>query len=211
MNDATKGGFRGVRRHVKGVFCLEGEWNESLKKTSSVKPILELLRQWAPYHVPSIHRNVATSDELRYYLDKWLLKTYADHPILYLAFHGDPGTIYIGEQHREESHVTLDVMEDALAGRCGGRVIYFGACATLDVHGNRLNRFLKETGALAVCGYRQDVGWLRATAFELLVFAAMQDNALTIGGATAMKRRITREAGTLAKELRFRMVIRRAE
>jgi len=211
MSKQTKGKPGDWRKRVKGVFCLEGEWNESLKKSSSVKPILNLLEQWAPYRVPSIHRNVATAEELRYYLDKWLTKTYSDHPILYLAFHGDPGRIYIHDMQDGADYLTLDVMEDHLEGRCAGRIIYFAACATLDVHGNQLNHFLKRTGALAVCGYRRDVGWLRATAFELLVFAAMQDNALTIGGANAMKRRIKKEATTLARELGFRFAIRRAE
>jgi hypothetical protein len=68
---------------------------------------------------------------------------------------------------------------------------------------------LKCTGALAVCGYSSSVDWLRATAFELLVFAAMQDNALTVAGAKAMKRRIGREACDLSKELGFRMVVRK--
>jgi len=198
-----------VPKKSRGVFCLEGDWWYSLKRTSSVEPILELLRQWDPFFVPFIHRNVATAETLEYYLKKWAQKKHADYPILYLAFHGNPGTIYIGDMRRRKSAVTLSEIADWLEGRCKGRIIYFGTCATMDLHGHHLNRFLGQTGALAVCGYTDEVDWLRATAFELLVFAAMQNNALTVSGANAMKRRVFREAGYLVKELNFRMIVAR--
>ena len=192
----------------RGVFCLEGDWWYNLKRQSSVEPILELLEQWDPFFVPFIHRNVATTETLEYYLTKWSQKKHVDYPILYLAFHGNPGAIYIGDMRRKRSEVTLEELEDWLDGRCKGRIIYFGTCATMDVHGHYLNQFLRRTGALAVCGYTEDVDWLRATAFELLVFASMQQNALTVAGARAMKRRIMREAGALVKQLKFRMIVK---
>jgi hypothetical protein len=192
---------------ARGVFCLEGDWWYNLKKPSSVEPILHLLRQWDPFFVPFIHRNVVTGSALEYYLDKWTRQSYARYPVLYLAFHGDPGSISVGDKRRKGSIITLDLLGELLENKCKGRIIFFAACATLDIHGNRLNHFLRRTGALAVCGYRSYVEWLRATAFELLVFAAIQQNAMTVAGAKAMKRRILKEAGYLARELRFRMII----
>jgi hypothetical protein len=191
----------------RGVFCLEGDWWYNLKKPSSVQPILHLLSQWDPFFVPFIHRNVATGGSLEYYLDKWTKKKHADYPILYLAFHGDPGAIQLGDPRRRGNVITLDLLADLLEGKCKGRIIFFAACATLNTHGNRLNHFLRRTRALAVCGYRGDVDWLHATAFELLVFAAMQENAFTVAGARAMKKRILKEAGYLARDLKFRMII----
>ena len=198
--------MRKARR--RGIFCLEGTWSRSLKKQSSVEPILQLLRQWDPVFVRFVHRDVDTGGSLRYYLDKWTKNSYADYPILYLAFHGEQGTLCIGDQRRRDGQVRLEDLERMLAGKCGKRIIYFAACATVGIHGNRLNAFLRKTGALAVCGYTADVDWLVATAFELLVFAAMQENALSKSGARAMKRRIYDASPQLAKRLGFRMVVK---
>jgi len=52
----------------KGIFCLEGDWWGKLHKPSSVEPILELLHQWDPFHVPYVRRDVATREEFEYYL-----------------------------------------------------------------------------------------------------------------------------------------------
>lgn len=194
---------------AKGIFCLEGDWWGDLKRASSVRPILDLLKQWDPYFIPYIYRDVGTVESLRYYLRKWTLKAHRGYPILYLAFHGDPGALYVGDRRSPQSTVTLDLLEEMLTDRCKGRIIFFAACGMMRASRNRLNRFLRATGALAVCGYTADVDWLRATAFELLVLSAMQDNALTVSGARAMQARIRREASVLARELNFRMTVRK--
>lgn len=94
----------------KGVFCLEADWSTNLKRSSSVEPILELLDQQETAKVPHIHRDVATPEELKFFLDKWSQKRYRSHPILYLAFHGDPGRIFLGDQRRSECAVELDTL-----------------------------------------------------------------------------------------------------
>jgi hypothetical protein len=86
-------------------------------------------------------------------------------------------------------------------------MIYFGSCNTLDLHGNAIHSFLRKTEALAVCGYRRDVEWLEATAFELVVMSAMQIHSMTRRGAAAMLRRIGRLSPAFAKRLRFHMVV----
>jgi hypothetical protein len=196
---------------IKGIFCLEGEWSRNLAQASSVEPVLHLLKCWEPYRVPYIHRTVATPASLEKYLRIWAQKRYAAYPILYLAFHGNPGVICMGSVCRTDTEVTLASLASVLQGRCKGRIIYFASCGTLDHGRHHLGRFLRDTGALAVCGYTREVDWLSSTAFELLVMAAMQDNALTIGGARAMKERIVREAGFLARKLQFRMIVREPE
>ena len=193
----------------KGIFCLEGDWWQSIKRPSSVEPVLQLLKQSDRHRVPYIHRNVATRDALSYYVRKWTQKRYSGYPILYLGFHGSPGTIHLGDGRFKDSEVTLELMLQDLTGKCEGRIIHFASCGVLDLHGSRLNSFLKQTGALAVSGYAsEDVAWLRSAAFEVLAFAAMQDNALTTRGARAIERRIRKELPVLAKELGFRMVTR---
>ena len=194
------------KRKAHGIFCLEGEWWNNLKKESSVESILNLLSQWDPFFVPYIRRDVGTVVELGYYLDKWVQRRHDGFPILYLAFHGEKGKIIVGDSRRQESNLTIDQLEEHLAGKCRKRILYLAACDTLGVHGNRLNRFLRETEALAVCGYTVGADWLLAAAFELVVFGTMQGNALTRPGVRSMRRKIYAEAPQLREKLGFRMV-----
>ena len=55
-----------------------------------------------------------------------------------------------------------------LEGACKKRIIHFGSCGTLDIHGNRVRSFLQRTGALAVCGYKSEVDWMLSAAFEII-------------------------------------------
>ena len=194
----------------KGIFCLEGNWRGKLHKGSSVEPILELLRLWDPYYVPYVRRDVATRAEFEYYLSLFVYNNIAAYPIVYLAFHGNSSELTIGDQRHAENRVSVAELGGMLAGRCHGRIIYFGSCNTLELHGNAINAFLRKTSALAVCGYRRDVEWLEATAFELVVLSAMQMYAMTRFGAAAMLRRINARAGVLARTLEFHMVIGKA-
>ena len=187
----------------RGIFCLEGDWWNNLKKPSSIEPVLHLLHQW------ETHRDVDTIVSFEHYLRKWLTRSYSDYPILYLGFHGDEGCISIGDLRRSGSKVTLEELGAKLRGKCRGRIIYFSTCATMGIHYRRLDKFLAVTGALAVCGYTKNVDWLIATSFELFVLAAIQKNALNGNGAKAMKKRIEHGSGRLAKHLGFRMVIRK--
>ena len=202
--------FKGLRlrNHTKGIFCLEDDWWGTMKTPSSLELILHLLNQWVPYRVPYIHRNAGTRSALEYYLSKWTQKSYREYCILYLAFHGSPGEIHLGSGRGGKTAISLDWLEDQLQGKCKGRIIYVAGCGTMEIHGARLNSFLRRTGALAVCGYVGWIDWMRGAAFDLLVLAAMQDNALTIAGAKAMKRRIEAEGCGLSRDLQFRMVIR---
>jgi hypothetical protein len=193
----------------KGVFCIEGDWWGKVHRQSSVRPALELLHQWDPYYIPFVHRDVATRQEFEYYVRKWRQKGTRKYPILYLAFHGDPGVLYVGDGRASRNRVSLDDVADLLDAACAGRIIHFGSCGTLDLHGHRLNGFLKRTHALAICGFCDSILWLDSTAFDLHVFAAMQLNALTRSGARAMNTRIRSQHRSLAKRLGFRMIINR--
>ena len=54
---------------TKGIFCLEGSWDNDLQKPSTIRPILELLRM--NYKIDYIYRDCATKEELEFYLKKW--------------------------------------------------------------------------------------------------------------------------------------------
>lgn len=195
-------------RKPKGVFCLEGDWWNDLRKPSTVEPILELLAKADGVQIRYVHLNVSNRTSFEEYLAKWTQKRFTDYPILYLAFHGNQGEIRVGDSRRPSNTVTLRDLGEILEGRCNGRIIFVGSCETVDVHGKLLNTFLKKTGALAVCGYCGDVDWVLATAFELIVLASMQENALTTAGVKAIRSKIHRRVRSTAQDLRFRMVVR---
>ena len=194
-------------KSTRGVFCLEGEWENNLKRRHSIEPVLQLLSNVPPY-VPFVHRDAATREQLFYYLEKWTQRQYDSHPILYLAYHGGKEEIYVGDGRKNSSVVTLDELEESLEGKCSGRIIHFGTCKTLDIHGARINRFVRQTKALAVCGYRESIDIVKSAAFELLVFDAFQHKTLTLHGARAMQRTIQSQANKLSRDLGFRMVTR---
>ena len=130
----------------KGIFCLEGEWSRNLLQTSSVEPILSLLSQWEPHFVPYVHRQVTSSSSIRDYLSQWVLRRYDAFPILYLAFHGHPGVVCLDERCEAASELSMEGLEQILAGKCRGRIIYFGSCGTLQTHGNRLPASRQSAG-----------------------------------------------------------------
>ena len=158
----------------KGVFCLEEPaWFGNIKDKTSIEPVLRLLENSSGYRVPCLHFDVATREEFDFYVKKWSGKSIGEtHPILYLGFHGERDEIYVGEGR--DNHVSLDDLAECLDDKCKGRIIHFGSCATVDVHGHRLNAFLRRTGALAVCGYRKDVEWVESAAFDLLLLGGLQ-------------------------------------
>jgi hypothetical protein len=196
---------------TNGIFCIEdADWWNDLKRPSSAEPGLTLLHRLPPDYTPYIHRDVSTRDEFDYCVKKWLQAGYAKFPILYLAFHGSEGTIRFGNFKMAENKVGLDELENMLSNKCHRRIVYFSTCDTLDVHGNRLNSFVRNTGALAVCGYSKYVDWLESHVFDLLFFREAQSNSLTVPGMRAIKRRIHDESGSFYKKLGFRMSIKEA-
>jgi hypothetical protein len=192
---------------AKGIFCLEGDWWNDLKRSASTESALRLLKDFPPRYAPYIHRDVATRAEFDYYVQKWLQVAHSNYPILYLAFHGTPGTIQFGDMRKQENIISLDELEERLLGGCKGRIVYFSSCDTMGENGNRLRSFLRRTQALAVCGYRSDVDWLASVAFDLLFLGQTQFNAFTVAGMRAIERRILEDAGGLARKLGFHMVV----
>ncbi|MCB1224882.1 MAG: hypothetical protein KDK99_03635 [Verrucomicrobiales bacterium] len=189
---------------ARGIFCLEGEWDRDLRCDASVQPVLDLLSRCNNPQVPYIRRDIATKPEFEYYLKKWCQRMYETHPILYLGFHGDPGKLYLGDR---ATWVDLDWLEERLEGRCKGRIIHFGSCGTVAIGVARLKRFLLATQAQALCGYRLDVDWMAAAAFETILLRSLQRFSVTRSGMLAVQRQLRRDVSGLIRDLSFRMII----
>lgn len=187
----------------KGIFCLEGHW-WGVKGKTSVEPLLRLLETQAHYRAPYRRNDVATREELDFYLMKWRGAAFNDFPILYLGFHGAPGELHVGEGR--DTSLTLEDLADRLDGACRGRIVHLGSCGTVDVHGRRLKKFCTRTGALAVCGFREDVDWLKSAAFEMLVLGGLQGASfLRASSIRTFDQELKKSAPGLYKQLGFRV------
>ena len=198
MKEMDRGGSMRKRTQTKGIFCVEGLWDSDLRVTSTVRPLLELLR--LNEEVRYIHREYATRDEFEFYLRKWALKKYQAYPILYLTTHGTEKGFLL-----EGAFYSIEQFSALLEGKCANRVIMLSSCSTLKMSPKDLEGILSTTAALAVCGYRVDVDWMRSTAFELLLFARLQDNEFSGRGIEAIEKQAT-EIAKAFPDLEFSMV-----
>lgn len=164
----------------KGIFCLEGNWENDLKIYSSIQPLLGFLKE--NIDIDYIYRDCATKGELNFYLNKFYLAKYKDYPILYLAFHGESGKIILSD-----GEYSLDEIGTILENRCKGKIILIGSCSVMNMHGSLLKSFLRKTGALAVMGYKNDVDWLRSSTLEMMLLSTIQENVLNGSGIKAIK------------------------
>ncbi len=186
----------------KGIFCLEGLWAHDLTNKSTVLPILELLQKGSVCN--NIYHTCATREELEFFLNKWKQKSISTkYPILYLAFHGKKGQIYI----TDKSTYSLNDLAVILEGSAKGKVVFFASCETLNTAGRTIQSFLKKTNAIAAIGYKQEVDWMIATAFELLVLDALQQDKFDSKGFENIERKIKSEYGNLHQILDCRIVV----
>lgn len=193
--------------HQKGVFCVEGDWDSHMSLRSSIRPILELLDQTDTRKIPHIYRDAGTREELDYYLGKWVQRQYKRYAILYLAFHGHPGEIEVGDQRKSPRRIDLRSLAQKLERKCQGRLIFISSCYVMDTAPKNLEAFLQQTAAVAVCGYTGDTDWIHSAAFELLALQLMQQVPFTVKGAHAMRDHIQAHFSQLAGSLGFSMYI----
>ncbi|GAA2608632.1 DUF6642 family protein [Paractinoplanes durhamensis] len=180
-----------------GVFCVEGQWDRDLERRGSVLPTLELLERLRL--VRYIHRDVATPEELDYYLSRWSLKQYSDYHVGFFAMHGDPGKFWLTDRRS----VDLAHVADQLAGKCEGKRLYFGACSAMRSSKAALQEFLTTTGAALVCGYTRAVDWVESAAFETVLLDVLANGARV---DSAEQRFGSARWAALAYSLGFRIV-----
>jgi hypothetical protein len=197
-----------AKRKARGIFCLEGDWWGDLNRSSTVKPILKLLGQNPNNTVRFIHRDVGTREELHYYLRKWSQRGRSTYPILYLAFHGKPNHICVGDQRNSNAWVTFDQLASSLGTGLRNRVVHFGSCETLATDKRNIRRFLESTGIEAATGFRNSVDWLESAAFEVLMLDVMLEQSFTPAGVARFERNLRAKANVLARTHGFRMVAR---
>jgi glutaredoxin-related protein len=183
-----------AKTYQKEVFCLEGDWNKDLKKHHSVQEVLVFLKK--SRNIKFIHRHCGTRENLAYYLNQWKLKKYKDYSILYIAFHGKPKQILVGKDV-----VTLDELAEMLGPNCHNKIIHFGTCHTMNIDKRQINRFLRSTNALCVCGFSKEIKFVEGCAFDILLIDLLQEYRKIETAAAHLKKYY----GKFAKKLDFKL------
>lgn len=188
------------------IFCLENRWSTRPRDKSSVRPMLQLLHEVS--RIDFVHETVTVEPALEEAGKRWRQKQYDDYGIGYFAFHGLPGKLDLGRRK-----ITLEVLAEYL-GPCRRKVIHLSGCSILDTRGAGLKRqledFAKATGARAVCGYKKDVDWVPAAAFDMVLLQNLVDHRHEKRWeAAAAIKKTERDLAPLAKDLAFDYVPRR--
>ncbi|MEV4416730.1 hypothetical protein [Catellatospora sp. NPDC049609] len=174
-----------------GIFCIEGQWGD-LDRRESVQPILELLERLG--RIRFIHKDVATPEEMDFYLSRWRLKRYSDYGVVYFAMHGDANRLELTEGRS----LSLDELGERLEGRCVGRRIYFGSCSVMR-YPAKLARFVEQTGAELACGFTVSVDWLESAAFDTVLLDLLANSS----ASAVSKRMASARWAPLAAHLGF--------
>ena len=151
--------------YEKHIFCLEGEWDDSLKSRSSILSTLEFLENLS--EIKYIFRKVALEHDLSFYLKKAVRSEYKKYSIIYLAFHGKSHSILMAD-----NKTTVSIVE--LADKFKGKIVHFGSCRTLRTTPENLEYFLKRTGAEMVSGFTTNVDFIDSSIFEIAYFTYLQ-------------------------------------
>lgn len=184
-----------AKKLKKNIFSLEGDWNTDLTDKSGIKHVLDYMSM--NFDINVIHRHCITEESLNHYLEEFVQPKYKDYTILYLAFHGLPNQLQVGK-----TMVELEDISQMCKDTLRGKIIYFGSCLTLNIDKRLINKFLKETKALAVIGYKESIDFTPSTAMDLIVMETLQKNR----DMRKVEEHIMTNYSQLANMLKFRMV-----
>lgn len=174
--DGPSHGRRNLSRKRNGALILDfDDWQSPLSHPRfNMAAVAEILRTAPDCRMHVIHRTVSTREALGHELKDWTRRLHR-MPLLAVCGHGSSGFVNRGRRTGCPREVSLDWMESQLEGKAHGSVIAFGGCSVLrDIHGNRLRKFLRRTGAVAVAGYSTDVEYVPSSAWELLILKRLQ-------------------------------------
>ena len=147
---------------MAGIFAVESDWFDPLDDKSSVRGVVELLA--GVRGVKHVHKVAGNREILLRYLDQWAGHRYRGYDTGYLAFHGNPGSLWAGEDE-----VTFDELAEVLAGRCDDRRLHLSGCNIGSVDVERLRDLRRVTGAQVITAYTTEVEWIEGAALDLVL------------------------------------------
>ena len=184
-----------AKTYKKNIFCLEGDWQRDLRDKSSIYAALVFLH--SNVDVKYIYKQCGTRQNLQYYISEWKQKKYDAYSIGYLAFHGEAGSIQVGNKF-----ISLDELGNMMEDSCQGRIIHFGSCKTLDTDDQTIIRFLEKTKAICVCGYQKDIDFVESSVFDMLLIEMFQK----YKNIANVQKDVDHYYKALAKKLEFKLV-----
>jgi hypothetical protein len=144
------------------ILALEGEWEKNPKHKTSIEAALRFIKDVCKYDYH--HRRVALKEDFFFYLKKAKYKHFA---IVYLAFHGSEGCIYLGDKKQV---LSLNEIAESCGSCLEGKIVHFGSCSTLNLSQDDLLDFKKGTGAKHVSGYTTYVDFVDGSIFDIAYF-----------------------------------------
>lgn len=180
-----------AKETCSGIYCVEDVWPERQKM--SARPLLDMLEDY--HEIPTVHRIATNGKQLKERLGQWA-KADMTFAILYLWYHGSPGSI----SPSGNDSVELEHIEEELEGCCDRCLIHFGSCEILKLDRERIDSFLERTGAVAVSGYRKNVGWIEPIALELLYLDCLQQKISEMGNQRYIDENIMRKVSQRMEE-----------
>ena len=185
---------------MRKIFCLETEWdftNKRMRDKASVQPMLNFLFQ--SENVEYVFRNVATREDLKYYLKQLNYKTYNDYQIIYLAFHGRSQSIDIPSEPYEP--LLFSELIDISKGVFQDKVIHFGSCRTLYTSDRIIQDFKAKTGAKLVSGYTKSIDFIRSSIMDIAYFSEL----IPLKNFGTINKKMDKLYGNLKKDLGFKI------
>ncbi|GLI57453.1 hypothetical protein PM10SUCC1_29670 [Propionigenium maris DSM 9537] len=162
---------------MKKLFCIESDWEESVKKETSILPLLECIKSVYP-DFEYIYRTANTKEELKYCLSKFkkLSQPKNDFNVIVFCGHGKTGKITLGSGKtevelslKELAEICEEIDEDLFKNN----LVHFDSCSILKTTNKKLNEFTELTGAKAITGFSEDVDFITSYALEMILFEAL--------------------------------------
>ncbi len=184
--------------YAKHVFCIEGDWHPDLRQKDTIENALRFMETASGMKVKYIHRHGSTHQELESRINEYEKKRYDQFTIFYLAFHGVPNGLKLGQK----TILTLDELGDMAENKLKNKILHLGSCETLNIDKRYIKKLLKKTGALCVSGFKKEVPFVSATIFDVLYFEMCQ----YYKKMDSIEKYMKLYYGKLMKELEFIMV-----
>jgi hypothetical protein len=156
-----------TKHYKKHIACLESLWDEKVENRLSIRPLLELMS--SVQDIRYIYLSSNTLSEFEFNLAS--IRSRRNYQILYLGFHGTPGSLHLPDQ----SEITLEKLAKIMGKRFNNWIIHFGSCSTLNIEGSYLHQFIDATDTSILLGYIKDIDWIDSAAMDLILFDWLQE------------------------------------
>ena len=183
MDSQSKTGVKQMPR----IYCIEGYHNirpdSDWEVNTLVRGQLQAVQEAGG--LDFVHRTCGTVDEMLFRIGREWLKTRKDREgnfldfvrargnvqphdpgsILYVSAHAGPAELCLsdGQPYLENQSITITELSERVGrGFAKGCLVHLGGCNIVRDREREVIEFMRHSGAVAVSGYTEEVGWLEA-------------------------------------------------